>query len=180
MFVTRRIDIDDELHLRPFHESDVDDLVVGSNDAELQRWLPLPYPYTRELALSWCTHDAEERRTSGEGLHLAISDRSGRLLGNASLKNTRWRPGVTEVGYWVMPGGRGAGVATRACAALSRWALTQDGIFRVELTAAPGNVASQRVAEKVGFTFEGVARSGGFVHSGRTDLRIYSLIVADI
>ncbi|HEX5597757.1 MAG TPA: GNAT family N-acetyltransferase [Micromonosporaceae bacterium] len=170
----------DGLVLRPFDASDVDRIVIGCNDKEVQRWLPLPCPYSREVATAWCTTDAERLRTEGEGLHLAISTPDGYLLGNVSLKKTHWRYGITEIGYWVMPDARGKGIATTACRALSTWALGDERIFRVELTAAPGNVSSQRVAEKVGFSFEGIARSGGIVHHGRTDLLIYSLIRNDL
>ena len=97
-----------------------------------------------------------------------------------SLKRTAWLRGITEIGYWTVPTDRGHGYATEAAAALGRWALTHDAIHRVELTAATGNLASQRVAEKAGYIFEGVARSGGYVHGGRVDLRIYSLIRTDV
>lgn len=118
---------------------------------------------------------------TGEGLHLAIADQDDLFLGSVSLKKTHWRHGHTEVGYWVMPDARRRGIATAAAGALSQWALRHERVFRVELTTtAPGNLASQRVAAKAGFTFEGVARSAGIVHTGRTDLRIYSLIREDL
>ena len=179
MFPLTRLVVDD-LVFRPFGKDDTEPLVIGCNDPELQRWLPLPFPYTRELASAWVTTEAERRRVEGEGLHLAIADAADQFLGNVSLKKTHWRHGHTEVGYWVMPAARGRGIATAAAGTLSRWALQQERIFRVELTAAPGDIASQRVAEKAGFSFEGIARSGGIIHSGRTDLKIYSLIRADL
>jgi len=46
---------------------------------------------------------------------------------------------------------------------------------RVELTAATGNRASQRVAEKAGFEFEGVMRNAGYTHHGRVDLCLYAI-----
>jgi RimJ/RimL family protein N-acetyltransferase len=45
---------------------------------------------------------------------------------------------------------------------------------------APGNVASRRVAEKAGFTYEGLLRNAGFVHSGRVDVEMWSLVKADL
>jgi RimJ/RimL family protein N-acetyltransferase len=56
---------------------------------------------------------------------------------------------------------------TEATVALSRWALTEAAFERVILRIAPGNKASIRVAEKAGFTYEGVARNSGIVHAGR-------------
>ena len=44
-------------------------------------------------------------------------------------------------------------------AAVSAWGLTSCGVQRLEWYAEVGNVASRRVAEKVGFTIEGTLRS---------------------
>jgi RimJ/RimL family protein N-acetyltransferase len=54
------------------------------------------------------------------------------------------------------------------------------GFHRVELRIATGNAASRRVAEKAGFRVEGVARSAGYVHEGRVDLVVYSLVRSDL
>ncbi|GLY97984.1 GNAT family protein [Actinoplanes sp. NBRC 103695] len=51
---------------------------------------------------------------------------------------------------------------------------------RVELRIAPGDTASQRLAAKAGFVREGVARNAGFIHGGRVDLVIHSLVRADL
>ena len=48
---------------------------------------------------------------------------------------------------------------SRALQTLCRFAFAQLGLKRLELLADPENVASQRVAEKVGFQREGVLRS---------------------
>jgi RimJ/RimL family protein N-acetyltransferase len=63
---------------------------------------------------------------------------------------------------------RRAGYTTAATAYLARWAL-DHGMERVELIAATGNRASQRVAEKAGFQLEGVMRNAGsFTAAGWT------------
>jgi hypothetical protein len=40
--------------------------------------------------------------------------------------------------------------------------------------------ASRRVAEKAGFHYEGMLRNAGYVHSGRVDLELWSLVAADV
>ena len=168
------------LTLRPFDARDVPAVAVACADEVTQRWLPLPRPYDEEMAARWCTGLAENLRLNGDGIQLAMAERdSDRLVGGICLKRTSWPRGITEIGYWTAPGDRGRGYASEAAAALGRWALAHELIHRVELTAATGNHASQRVAERAGYRFEGVARSGGHVHNGRVDLRIYSLIRAD-
>jgi RimJ/RimL family protein N-acetyltransferase len=168
------------LLLRPFGRNDIPAVSVGCADEVTQRWLPLPAPYDEVLAERWCTREAERLREAGDGIQLAMAERDGdRFVGSVCLKRTVWRAGVTELGYWTMPDARGRGYAAEAAARLARWALADTRIHRVWLSAATGNVASQRVARRAGFTFEGVARSAGFVHGGRVDLQIYSLIRGD-
>jgi RimJ/RimL family protein N-acetyltransferase len=106
--------------------------------------------------------------------------RDGRLVGSIDLKHTDWAAGVTEIGYWAAPEARGNGYLAEATEALARWTLAEVGFHRVELRIAAGNAASRRVAEKAGFRAEGVARSAGYVHGGRVDLVLYSLVRSEL
>lgn len=160
--------------LRPFEATDVPAVAAACNDELVQRWLRLPRPYTREHAVNWCTRLSHERRERGDGLALAMTTETGELIGAIDLEKTDWRAKVTEIGYWAAPAMRSAGYTTAAAAYLARWAL-DTGMERVELTAATGNRASQRVAEKAGFGFEGIMRNAGFTHAGRVDLCLYAL-----
>ncbi len=64
---------------------------------------------------------------------------------------------------------------------LSRWALAEAGVLRLELTTHPENVASQRVAEKAGFVREGVLRSHMAYRDGRRrDSVLFSLLHSDL
>ncbi|GAB2606970.1 putative acetyltransferase [Paractinoplanes abujensis] len=167
------------LTLRPPREDDADAIAAAVADPETQRWLPLPSPYGREQAVTYVTGHVPAVRANGSGLIRAIES-DGTLAGLIDLKKTDWRHRATEIGYWAAPAARARGLITEAVVALSRWALTEAALERVVLRIAPGNRASTRVAEKAGFTYEGVARNAGIVHAGRVDLAIYSLIPADL
>lgn len=75
-------------------------------------------------------------------------------------------PGVAEVGYWVRREARGRGYATRATRLVSESGIHELALSRIQLHAFPENVASQRVAEKAGFTREGILRSYREVRGG--------------
>jgi len=62
-------------------------------------------------------------------------------------------PGVVELGYTIEREQRGHGYATQATAQLLAWAHTQ-GVRRVVLSISPDNLASLRVATKLGFRLE--------------------------
>jgi RimJ/RimL family protein N-acetyltransferase len=102
-------------------------------------------------------------------------------LGLVSLRIAERNPGLAAVGYWLRPEARGRGAATVAVQLIARWAFNELGVKRLELTTAPETVASQRVAERAGFTREGVLR--GLVatkNNGRQDTVMFSLLPADL
>ena len=47
---------------------------------------------------------------------------------------------------------------------------------RLQLTVVVGNLASKRVAEKCGFTSEGIARKAVFLRGHNVDLEWFSLL----
>jgi RimJ/RimL family protein N-acetyltransferase len=102
-------------------------------------------------------------------------------LGVVSLRIAERDPGLAAVGYWLRPEARGRGAATVAVQLIALWAFNELGVQRLELTTAPENVASQRVAERAGFSREGVLR--GLVatkDNGRRDSVMFSLLPADL
>jgi RimJ/RimL family protein N-acetyltransferase len=169
------------LTLRPYRAEDAPEVAIACRNELTQLWLPLPNPYTDAEALAWCTEIAPRFRTSGEGIEWAAVRRSDdRLVGSFGLKRTDWRGRSSEIGYWVAPWARGEGLAVEAVQGIARWLLGDQGFERLMLRAAPGNAASLRVAEKAGFTREGVARNAGFTNSGRVDLVVFSIVSSDL
>ena len=79
-------------------------------------------------------------------------------IGVSSRPDQAWA--VASVGFWAAPRARGRGVVTDATRLVARHAVEKMGVQRLEWYANVGNVASRRVAEKVGFTVEGTLRRG--------------------
>lgn len=166
---------DGDLLLRRPSEDDVPAIAAACQDPELPRFIPgFPSPYSESDARRWVGFVADGWRTR-ERLALLIVD-ADEVLGAVEVRLGE----IGSIGYWVAAGARGRGVATRALRLLSRWALTEGGVERLELTTHPDNVASQRVAEKAGFTREGVLRAHMRFADGRRDSVIFSLLRADL
>lgn len=146
----------------------------------------------RAGALAWIDMQGQ-RQAAGAGLSLAIADAgSGETLGCISL-NARPQPGTAPVGtregllfaaqpgtagigYWVLARARRRGLATAAVRLLTRWALAEVGMRRIEGLVDPANAASIRVLERCRFRREGRLR--GFLAPG-VDAYVYSLIPGD-
>jgi RimJ/RimL family protein N-acetyltransferase len=145
---------DGDLVLRPWTEEDVPALVEACNDPEIPRWIPvIPVPYTERDGLAFVRGEVE----GSPELSFAITE-SGSLAGaiGMALNAHRYRG---TIGYWVAAWARGHGVCARSLRVLSRWALDELALERLELITDPDNLASQRCAEKVGFRREGVLRA---------------------
>jgi ribosomal-protein-serine acetyltransferase len=168
-----------EMALRRFKTADLAELVEFGNDSLTQLWLPIPNPYTEEHAKWFIDEYAKELFASGHGLLRAI-DLNGRFGGSIDVKKADWAARTCEISYWSAPWVRGRGLMTVALKILAEWVLSDQGMERVEVRVATENIASQRVAEKAGFTREGIARNAGFTHTGRVDLVIYSMVAGEL
>lgn len=89
--------------------------------------------------------------------------------------------GIGHIGYWVARESRGRGVCTVALGRLCSFAFEELRLERLELVTDPENVASQRVAEKVGFRREGILRSHLLHRDGRRrDSVMFSLLPGEL
>ena len=168
------------IRLRPWSEDDLAwQVEMYEGDTELERWLDSPIPHTYEEARERLSED-EQRRRDGEAIFFAIEDTNGDLRGEAQLINLNKKTASGGVGYWVATPARNRGVATAAVKLLSAWAFEALGLKRIELWTVPGNVASERVAERAGFKREGVLRSYAEIRGRRTDAVMHSLLPDDI
>ncbi|GGL06584.1 hypothetical protein Sme01_66850 [Sphaerisporangium melleum] len=165
------------LLLRPFGPEDADRVrtVIESG----ARFLPPGVPGHLSGVSQWLSYGVHELWRSGQGIHLAMVA-EGTIVGAISLFKTVWGAGTAEVGYGVHPAHRGRGYAPEAVTGLTEWALTKGGLRRVELRANLDNTASLRVAEKAGFTREGLLRGGGFEEDGPHDLVVFGLLDRDL
>ena len=164
--------------LRPWRTEDVPAVAAACQDAEIVRWLSfVPQPYTEEDARFYvedCIAAADDRKP------FAITDaETGEVIGSIEMRINRMQTG--HVGYWLAAEARGRGLTTAALRALSRWAIEDLGLGRVELVTDPDNLASQRVAEKAGFRREGVLRSILVNRDGsRRDGVMFSLLPGEL
>jgi len=85
-----------------------------------------------------------------------------------------------NLGYWVRTSATGRGVASRASRLVARFAFAELGLHRIEILAAVPNIASQRVAEKIGAVREGVLRKRLLIRGEPQDAVMFSLVREDL
>jgi len=149
---------DGDLTLRPPRPEDADAVTTACQDAEIQRWVGVPSPYRQEHADAWLA-GCSARAESGEAVTLLAEDGDGRLAGSFTVLELGRGDGYGEIGYWVAPGLRGGGIATRGVVLLRDWAARALRLRTIEILAHEDNGPSRAVARAAGFRDTGLLRN---------------------
>ena len=147
---------DGVVSLRRFTTADVADVTRALQDTEIVRWTAsIPVPYTEAGASGWIALH-EQWWNEGSTASFAVVDAAGgSLLGNVNVIVQPDWVGRAAMMYWVAAWGRGRGVATRALSLAGEWAIEVIVPRELFLETLEGNIASERVAEKAGYAFDG-------------------------
>lgn len=169
------------LHLRQFGVQDVPAVTRACQDPDIQHFTGVPSPYEEEDARRYVEVYCPSGWASGRWATFAVVDStSAELLASVGLNAIGTRDAaMAEVGYWCAPWARRRGVMTEAVRVVCRWAFVTFGLARIEWYAEVGNLGSRGVAERAGFTVEGVLRAR-LTHRGRrVDAWVGSLLRTD-
>jgi len=131
--------------LRPADERDLDAIQAGIEDPDVVRWIgPAHGTAAETLALN-------ERRAAAGSPTFCVCEQEDRCLGLAWLNRDDDDASAASIGYFLLPGARGRGLATRAVRLLAAWARGPGGVRGLRLVTAVDNAASRAVAERSGF-----------------------------
>ena len=149
---------------------DVPAIVAACNDPEIGRWTTVPSPYTERDARAWLER-CETAWTDGAAPLAVVERASGELAAAITL----WLHGrVGELGYWAAPRTAAAATCRGPCGSLCAWAFDELGCRECSSARSRATV-SERVAEKCGFTREGVLRAWMEQRGERRDVTMWSL-----
>jgi RimJ/RimL family protein N-acetyltransferase len=168
-----------ELLLRPTRKRDVAAIRAVYSEPDIRRWMGWDGPLPDDAEARATIERAAQAWEQATWAVFAIVDAAkDQVMGGVNLRFSDFE--IAEVSYFLRASARGRGFATRAVQMLARWAFDDVGIERIELRTHPENAASQRVAERAGFTREGVERaSRAWPDGSRFDSIVFSLIRSD-
>ena len=159
---------------------DVPAVLECFNDPDVARWFGVAQPWTAADALRYVTVEVPAWWARGEEVVFAVVGPGYAYQGSVDLRLLGTDPAAGEVGFFVAPWARGQGYATTALTALCRWGFEALGLERIQWRAEVGNDASRRVAQKAGFTMEGLLRQALVSNGARRDCWIGSLLREDV
>ncbi|UQU63909.1 GNAT family N-acetyltransferase [Couchioplanes caeruleus] len=166
--------------LRKPEERDAAAIARCHNDPEVARWFGVAQPWTHADALRYVTVEVPAWWARGEEAVFAVVGPDDAYQGSVDLRVPGTEPAAGEVGFFVAPAARGRGYATTALTAACRWGFEALGLERIQWRAEVGNDASRRVAQKAGFTMEGLLRRALVTGGTRRDCWIGSLLREDM
>ncbi|ADO55417.1 MULTISPECIES: GNAT family N-acetyltransferase [Paenibacillus] len=138
---------------------------------ELRPWLP----FARNLPT------VEESEIRSRQARLKFLDRSdmvlyvfdtasGQFVASSGLHRMNWDARRFEIGYWLRTSWTGKGIITEAVHGVTDFAIQHLHANRLEILCDSRNTRSAKVAERAGFTLEGILRNvecdeeGNMVH----------------
>lgn len=136
-------------------------MVEGMTESEAVGWIDRSNEWWSRGVPRFAIADAQDDRAFGQ-IGLAV---------NAHSRSA-------EAFYWILEERRGHGVASSALALVADWAFDK-GIERLYLLVHTDNDASNGLAERMGFSREGVLRAYEPIKGDRPDLVSWSLLPSD-
>jgi RimJ/RimL family protein N-acetyltransferase len=164
-----------------YRTGDAEDIFAAASEsiAEIHPWLPWCHPgYEIAETHAWLASTIADWN-AGKSFEFTIRTANGAHVGGGGINSLHDAHPLANLGYWIRTSQTRKGYATRATRLLAEFALRDLALQRVEIVAAVGNLASQRVAEKSGATREGVLRNRLVLHDVPHDAVMYSFVPAD-
>ncbi len=167
----------DQIRLRLVREADLEQLADFDEDISNRGEF---FPVGFASLPTWQDRYGKAGLWEAKAGTLIIADAGGGILGHIEFFETVNYLDELELSYIIYSREHfGRGIATEAVRLLSGYLFAGKRVNRIRLIIHPNNRASRRVAEKSGFTFEGVAR-GAWFHQGRNhDVEVWSLLRTD-
>ena len=166
--------------IRKWKLSDAADLAMAISNKNIQDNLRdgLPYPYTEKDGADFISAmlSADENETFA--FAITVDDKVVGSIGVFRQGNIHRL--TAELGYYIAEEYLGKGIMTEAVRQICQYVFEKSDIIRIYAEPFAYNVASCRVLEKAGFRYEGTLRNNAVKNGKIIDMKMYSLLKAEI
>ena len=169
----------ERLLLRKMEPRDAEDMFDYASRPEVTRFLLWrEHPdllYTRRYisyVIGWYR--------AGDFFDYAVVHRdSGHMIGTCGFARLDMKNRTGEIGYVINPRYCGRGYATEAARAVIAMGFSELELLRIEARYMENNLASARVMQKCGMTFEGILHSAMRIKDKQENIGIYAITQED-
>jgi ribosomal-protein-serine acetyltransferase len=168
------------IEISVFEEQHADELfrLIEGNRASLRQWLPWLDWSNSPADTAEHIHVSRERYRDSNGFSAGIWV-GGKLGGAIGLHAIDSRHRSSSIGYWLSADLRGGGTMTQACRSVVSAGFAHYALHRIEIRCATGNRKSCAIAQRLGFSFEGMLREAEWLYDHFVDLEVYSMLEQD-
>jgi len=172
-----------DIGLRPIRQRDAREwrTVRARNADWLRPWEATTPDPSRDVPPTYgvMVRRLRSEATDGRVMPFVVTYR-GRLVGQLTVGSITWGSlRGAHIGYWIDREFAGRGITPTAVALVTDHCFS-IGLHRIEINVRPENVASRRVAEKLGFRFEGLRPSYLHIDGAWRDHVVYALTAEEI
>jgi ribosomal-protein-serine acetyltransferase len=175
--IARELPVDAALALVPRRQDDAREMftLVDAHRKSLTEWLSwVDATFSVEDARRYARF-AESQFEQLAGFEYSVRE-NGAIVGGIGLYHLEWASRLAHVGYWLAPNARGRGLITRATEALTTHAFEELHLHRLEIRCVVENSKSRAVAERLGYSLEGVLKDAYLLHGRFHDLALYAML----
>jgi ribosomal-protein-serine acetyltransferase len=172
--------IDETLLLRPVMDRDAAEIyaLCMKNREHLAPWMPWIHQVVDvSVTRDWIALEKERKAEQTGGSWVLVLDKS--IVGVVGILPIDYVNAKTSVGYWVDAAHQGRGLVTRGLNQLLDYLFNERLLHRVEIHCAEENKASRAVADRLGFTFEGLHRDAMAMGEGFAHAAVYGLLAEE-
>ena len=176
LFSTPRLDV------RMMLESDAPVVAQYRDDPAINHFQDWDLPYTLEVARDRLSHQSMlDGITPGKWVNLALvrrDDPEQTVIGDLAC-HLHESGRIAEIGYTLRTEFQGNGYASEGAGALVDHLLATTQVHRIEASLDKANIASMRVLEAIGLTFETLTRQSYPMRGGWDDDLRYAMLRDD-
>jgi ribosomal-protein-serine acetyltransferase len=169
--------VDDEIALvlaEERHAPAMTELIVR-NQRRLARWEPwAEQPATLDGTRAYIRAALEDFLRGRQISTIITLERGQRFIGRCGIRINPYA-GSGDIGYWIDADYEGRGITSRAARALVSSVFVELDLKKVDLRTSVENARSRALAERLGFSFEGVLPAGLRFSDRADDVALYGV-----
>jgi ribosomal-protein-serine acetyltransferase len=172
-----QLPVDDDIALvlaEERHAQAMTGLIVR-NQRRLSRWEPwAEQPATLDATRAYILAALDDFARGRQISTIIALDGGRRFVGRCGIRINPYA-GVGDIGYWIDADYEGQGITSRAARALVTTAFEEISLAKMELRTSIDNNRSRSVAERLGFSFEGILPRGLQFANRADDVALYGV-----
>jgi RimJ/RimL family protein N-acetyltransferase len=166
----------ERLILRKMTPDDAEAVFAYASDPEVTRYTAWDTHHTIEDSRAFLELVLGKYRSGGEPDWGVVYKDDHRFVGTCGFASWEAGHARAELGYVISRGYWGRGLMPEAVRTIIAFGFEKMNLNRVEARCIAENVASARVMEKAGMTYEGTLRRREFIKGAYRDMKLYAIL----